>query len=83
MFSPLRELLGSADVLTLHVPLVAGIRLLIGEPTLRLLQPHAVIVNTARGGLIDEPTLARALAEGCAGHADPGAAGAFEPIAVG
>jgi phosphoglycerate dehydrogenase-like enzyme len=65
----LHELLPQVDVLTLHAPLVPATHHLIGERELALLPPHAVVVNTARGGLIDESALARALADGTIGAA--------------
>ncbi|TKA96564.1 hydroxyacid dehydrogenase [Cereibacter changlensis] len=52
------------DILSLHCPLTAGTRNLIDARRLALMKPGAVIVNTARGGLIDEAALAAALAEG-------------------
>jgi phosphoglycerate dehydrogenase-like enzyme len=58
------DLLREADVVSLHAPLTAETRGMIGERELRLMQPHAVLINTARGALIDEPALLRALAEG-------------------
>lgn len=60
----LDALLPTVDLLTLHCPLTAQTRHLLDERRLALLQPHAVIVNTARGDLIDEDALGRALAEG-------------------
>jgi glyoxylate reductase len=58
------DLLRQADVVSLHAPLTAETRGLIGERELRLMQPHAVLINTARGALVDEPALVRALDEG-------------------
>jgi phosphoglycerate dehydrogenase-like enzyme len=57
------DLLRQADVVSLHAPLTAETRGLIGERELRLMRPQAVLINTARGALVDEPALARALAE--------------------
>jgi phosphoglycerate dehydrogenase-like enzyme len=57
------DLLRQADVVSLHAPLTAETREFIGERELRLMQPHAVLINTARGALVDEPALVRALAE--------------------
>ncbi|MBW3633670.1 MAG: 2-hydroxyacid dehydrogenase, partial [Chloroflexi bacterium] len=57
------DLLRRADVVSLHAPLTAETRGMIGERELRLMRPDAVLINTARGALIDEETLARALAE--------------------
>jgi glycerate dehydrogenase len=61
---PLAELLASADVLSLHCPLTPATRGLIGERELRAMKPGAILINTARGGLVDEAALARALREG-------------------
>jgi len=60
----LETLLPQVDVLTLHAPLVAGTRGLIGASELALLPRHAVVINAARGDLIDQPALAAALSEG-------------------
>ncbi|MEH6772695.1 MAG: hydroxyacid dehydrogenase [Cereibacter changlensis] len=57
-------MLPELDILSLHCPLTAGTRNLIDARRLALMKPGAVIVNTARGGLIDEAALAEALAEG-------------------
>jgi phosphoglycerate dehydrogenase-like enzyme len=56
------ELLRSADVVSLHVPLDDSTRGMIGEKELALMKPSAVIVNTCRGPVIDETALTRALA---------------------
>ena len=58
------EVLGAADVLTLHIPLTDATRGLIGRDALAKLKPGAILVNTARGGIVDEPALAEALASG-------------------
>jgi D-3-phosphoglycerate dehydrogenase len=60
----LAELLNRADVITVHVPLTAQTRGLIGEAQLGAMKPGAVLLNVARGGLVDEAALARALHEG-------------------
>jgi len=60
----LAELLNRADVITVHVPLTAQTRGLIGEAQLGAMKPGAVLLNVARGGLVDEAALARALQEG-------------------
>ena len=62
-YRTLPELLAEADVVSLHVPLTAATRHLIGEPELALMKPGALLVNTARGEIIDEAALARALGE--------------------
>jgi len=61
---PLAELLPQADVLSLHCPLNADTRGLIGERELRAMKSDAILINTARGGLVDEAALLRALREG-------------------
>ncbi len=60
----LDELLERSDFVSLHVPLTPETRHLIGERELRRLQSHAVLVNTARGPIVDEAALVRALREG-------------------
>ena len=60
----LDELLRRSDVLTLHVPLTAETRGLIGRQELSLMRRTAVLVNTARGALVDEHALAEALTGG-------------------
>jgi (S)-sulfolactate dehydrogenase len=63
------QALAEADVLTLHVPLLDSTRNLLGPTQIRTLKPHAVVINTSRGGIIDEPALAAALREGLVGGA--------------
>jgi len=65
----LDELLPQVDALTLHCPLNDSTRNMIGAAQLALLKPGAFIVNTARGGLIDEQALADALRAGHLGGA--------------
>lgn len=65
----LAELLPLADVLSLHCPLTPATRGLIGERELTLMKPDAIIINTARGALIDAAALATALREGRLGGA--------------
>jgi len=55
------ELLRQADFVSLHVPLLAETRHLIGAPELALMKPTAVLINTARGPVVDEAALADAL----------------------
>jgi glycerate dehydrogenase len=66
---PLDELLPQIDALTLHCPLNEHTRHFIGARELALLKPGAFVVNTARGGLIDEQALADALRSGHLGGA--------------
>ncbi|HXI21307.1 MAG TPA: C-terminal binding protein [Gemmatimonadales bacterium] len=60
----LDELLREADAVTLHLPLTTESRHLINEAALRKMQPSALLVNTARGGIVDTAALIRALREG-------------------
>ncbi|HUY48086.1 MAG TPA: NAD(P)-dependent oxidoreductase [Streptosporangiaceae bacterium] len=60
----LDDLLSSSDVVTLHVPLLPATTGLIGEARLRRMRPEAILVNAARGGVVDEQALAAALADG-------------------
>jgi len=55
---------GEADVISLHTPLTAQTRHLVGEAVLRAMKPTSVLVNTSRGPVIDEAALVRALKEG-------------------
>jgi glyoxylate reductase len=60
----LETLLREADFVTLHTNLTPEARHLIGERTLRLMRKSAIVVNAARGPIVDEAALARALREG-------------------
>lgn len=57
----LEELLKVADVVTLHVPLTAETRHLIGEQELAMMKPTAILINTARGPIVEEAALLKAL----------------------
>jgi glycerate dehydrogenase len=61
---PLDELLREADVVTLHCPLTPQTRNLIGARELGLMKRSALLINTARGGIVDEAALADALLRG-------------------
>jgi len=61
---PLPDLLRRADVISLHASLTPGTHHLIGRRELALVRPGALLINTARGGLLDEAALATALREG-------------------
>ena len=61
---PLSELLPKVDVLSLHCLLSDETRAMINAETLALMPSHAFLINTSRGGLIDEPALADALRQG-------------------
>lgn len=60
----LEELLTRADVVTLHVPLDESTRGMLSARRLHLMKPEAVLVNTARGGLVDEVALKEMLRDG-------------------
>jgi glycerate dehydrogenase len=63
------QVLAEADVISLHCPLTAATRQLIGERELQAMKPGAILINTARGGLIDEQALVAALKYGQIGGA--------------
>jgi glyoxylate reductase len=65
----LDELLAEADFVTIHTGLTPATRHLVGEAELRRMKPSAVLVNTARGPIVDEAALARALRDGVIGAA--------------
>lgn len=60
----LSTLLLQADVVSIHLPLTEGTHHLFNEDLLRTMKPSALLINTARGPIIDEVALARALTEG-------------------
>ncbi len=60
----LEDLLPQVDVLSLHVPLLPSTRNLIAMPQLKLMRPGAIIISTARGGIINEADLFEALSTG-------------------
>ena len=66
---PLEELLPRVDILSLHCPLTDATRNLIGAGELGLMKSDALLINTARGGIVDEAALATALREGLIGGA--------------
>jgi lactate dehydrogenase-like 2-hydroxyacid dehydrogenase len=59
----LDELLSKSDIISIHVPLSASTRHLIGKKEISQMKPGVVIVNTARGAIIDEAAMAEALKE--------------------
>jgi len=63
-FVPAEQLLRESDFVSLHVPLLESTRKLIGEPQLVLMKKTAILVNTARGPVVDEAAVAKALSEG-------------------
>lgn len=58
------DLLAQADVITLHIPSGKETHHLIGEAALARMKPQAIVINTARGSIVDERALGRALQEG-------------------
>lgn len=60
----LSQLFAESDIVSLHVPLKANTRHLIDDAALAQMKPGALLINTARGGLIDEAALVRALQRG-------------------
>lgn len=68
-FTPLADLLARSDVISLHCPMSEATRGMIGERELKAMKKTALLINTARGGLVDEAALAKALTEGWIGGA--------------
>jgi glycerate dehydrogenase len=62
--TPFAEVLGASDIITLHAPLRDETRHLIGAAELASMQPTAVLINCARGGVVDEAALVEALLAG-------------------
>ena len=63
-YTSFSEVLATADVISLHCPLLPETQNLIGEAELRAMKSTALLINTARGGIVNEPALIRALQEG-------------------
>lgn len=64
LYTPFDEVLAKSDVITLHCPLTPQTRNLLSDREFGLMARRPIVVNTARGGLIDEAALARALRSG-------------------
>lgn len=60
----LQELLTRADVITLHVPLLPGTRHILNDAAFEQMKPGVLLINAARGGLVDEDALLRAIESG-------------------
>ena len=68
-YTAFNTVLRDSDVLTLHLPLNEMTRYLIGQPEFECMRPGALLINTARGGLVDEAALLQALQSGRLGGA--------------
>lgn len=68
-YLPLDELLAVSDVVSVHVPLTPETRDLIGRRELSLMKQDAILINTARGGIVNEAALIQAMTEGKLGGA--------------
>jgi glycerate dehydrogenase len=68
-FTPFDVVLSTSDVISLHVPLTPETRNMIGMKELRRMKRTAILINTSRGGLVDEQALADALTQGLIGGA--------------
>jgi len=66
---PLPRLVSEADIITLHCPLTSATQHMIGAEQFAAMQSHALLINTARGGVVDEHALADALRSGRIGGA--------------
>ena len=69
LYTPFDQVVETADVITLHCPLLPSTRNLFGRDEFQKMKDHAIIVNTARGGLIDEEALVEAIEQGWIGGA--------------
>jgi lactate dehydrogenase-like 2-hydroxyacid dehydrogenase len=68
-YAPLDELLATSDIVSIHIPLMPGTRGLFGEAEFRSMKPTATLINTSRGGVVDQAALVLALKEGWIGSA--------------
>jgi phosphoglycerate dehydrogenase-like enzyme len=68
-FVSLHDLLARSDFVSIHVPLGPSTRRLIGAPELRRMKPTAILINTARGPVVDQAALYTALRDGVIGGA--------------
>lgn len=65
----LERLLKRSDVVSMHVPLTSETRHMIGAPEITMMRSDAILINAARGGVVDEPAVAEALRAGQLGGA--------------
>ena len=63
-YLPMEEVLKRSDIVTLHLPLTESTAKIIGKKELALMKPTAILINTARGGIVDNNALAEALNQG-------------------
>ncbi|MDO8684753.1 MAG: hydroxyacid dehydrogenase [Armatimonadota bacterium] len=63
-YTSLPELLANSDVISLHVPLLPETYHMINDETIHLIKPGAILINTARGGIVDTGAIVTALNEG-------------------
>lgn len=64
LYTPFEQVLRQSDVITLHTPLIPTTRNMIGAAEFAVMERRPLLINTARGGLVDEDALAEALREG-------------------
>jgi glycerate dehydrogenase len=64
LYTPFEEVLRTSDVITLHAPLLPSTRNMIGRDEFALMQARPILINTARGGLVEEEALCEALEQG-------------------
>lgn len=67
LYTPFDEVLEKSDIITLHAPLMPATRNMIAMPEFRKMKRRPLIINTARGGLVDEADMVKALDEGLIG----------------
>jgi len=81
VYLPLEKLLASCDIISLHVPLTEETRGLIGKEELALMKKSAILINTARGPVVDSTALANALQTGQIAGAAVDGFGTEPPVA--
>ncbi len=64
LYTPYEDVLRQSDIITLHLPLMPSTRNMIGPADFALMERHPLLINTARGGLVDEQALCDALRSG-------------------
>jgi phosphoglycerate dehydrogenase-like enzyme len=69
IYRPFEQMLEEADIVSLHLPLVPDTARIINHAALRRMRRGAILINTGRGGLVDQPALVEALASGHLGGA--------------